>query len=88
MTHRTMRDFLTALEKKGLLRRIARPVDRMWEPAALAKWMYQALPEDKRFGMYFENVTGYKIPLVTGALGANTAAYATALTPVLAANWQ
>ena len=44
MTHRTMRDFLSALEKKGLLRRIARPVDRMWEPAALARWMYQALP--------------------------------------------
>ena len=37
MTHRTMRDFLSALEKKGLLRRIARPVDRMWEPAELAK---------------------------------------------------
>src|SRR3989304_6820465 len=74
-----MRDFLSALEKKGLLRRIARPVDRMWEPAALAKWMYQALPEEKRFGMYFENVKGYKIPIVTAALGASTAAYATAL---------
>ncbi|MBI4294527.1 MAG: UbiD family decarboxylase [Betaproteobacteria bacterium] len=79
MSHRTMRDFLAALEKKGLLRRITRPVDRMWEPAALAKWMYQALPEEKRFGMFFENVKGYKIPIVTGALGANTAAYATAL---------
>ncbi len=79
MTHRTMRDFLAALEKKGLLRRIAKPVDRMWEPAALAKWMYQALPAEKRFGMYFEKVTGSGIPLVTGALGANTATYATAL---------
>ena len=79
MTHHTMRDFLAALEQKGLLRRIARPVDRMWEPAALAKWMYQALPEEKRFGMYFENVKGYKIPIVTAALGASTAAYATAL---------
>jgi len=79
MTHRTMRDFLSALEKKGLLRRIARPVDRMWEPAALAKWMYQALPEEKRFGMYFEKVKGSDIPIVTAALGANTAAYATAL---------
>ncbi|MBI4293529.1 MAG: UbiD family decarboxylase [Betaproteobacteria bacterium] len=75
----TMRDFLAALEEKGLLRRIARPVDRLWEPAALAKWMYQALPEEKRFGMVFENVKGSTIPLVTAALGANTAAYATAL---------
>lgn len=79
MTHRTMRDFLTALEKEGLLRRISRPVDRMWEPAALAKWMYQAMPAEKRFGMYFEKVKGSAIPIVTGALGANTAAYAIAL---------
>ena len=79
MTHRTMRDFLSALEKKGLLRRIAKPVDRMWEPAALARWMYQALPAEKRFGMYFEKVKGSEIPIVTAALGANTAAYATAL---------
>ena len=79
MTHRTMRDFLSTLEKKGLLRRIARPVDRMWEPAALAKWMYQALPEEKRFGMFFENVKGSDIPIVTAALGASTATYAAAL---------
>ncbi len=79
MTHRTMRDFLAALEKKGLLHRIARPVDRTWEPAALARWMYQALPEEKRFGMFFEKVKGCDIPIVTAALGANTEAYATAL---------
>jgi UbiD family decarboxylase len=79
MTHRTMRDFLSALEKKGMLRRIKKPVDRMWEPAALAKWMYQAMPPEQRFGMYFENVEGSDIPLVTGALGANRTTYATAL---------
>ncbi|MBI4290163.1 MAG: UbiD family decarboxylase [Betaproteobacteria bacterium] len=79
MTHRTMRDFLSVLEQKGMLRRITRPVDRMWEPAALAKWMYQALPAEKRFGMFFQNVKGSDIPIVTAALGANTAAYAAAL---------
>ncbi len=79
MTHRTMRDFLVVLEKKGLLRRISEPVDRMWEPAALAKWVFHGLPAEKRFGMYFENVKGSDLPVVTGALGANTAAYATAL---------
>ena len=79
MTRRTMREFLNALEKKGALRRISRPVDRMWEPAALAKWMYQALPAEKRFGMIFENVKGSSIPIVTAALGANVDSYATAL---------
>ena len=79
MTYRTMRDFLTALEHQGGLRRISRPVDRAREPAALAKWMYQALPLSERFGMYFENVEGCDIPIVTGALGANPKNYAAAL---------
>lgn len=79
MTHRTMRDFLTVLEKKGLMRRITRPVDPSWEPAVLAKWMYQSLPPEKRFGMYFEKVQGSDIPLVTAALGASYSTYAAAL---------
>ncbi|MCC6890924.1 MAG: UbiD family decarboxylase [Hyphomicrobiales bacterium] len=79
MAHSTMRDFLGVLEQRGLLRRIARPVDPLWEPGALVKWMYQALPSEQRFGMYFENVNGSAIPLAIAALGANTATYATAL---------
>ena len=79
MSHRTMRDFLAVLEQKGLLRRITKPVDPLWEPAALAKWMYQGLPAEQRFGMYFEKVLGSDIPLVTGALGASTTTYALAL---------
>jgi UbiD family decarboxylase len=79
MTHRTMREFLAALEKKRLLRRIAKPVDRTWEPGAMVKWMYQALPEEARFGMWFERVSGSSIPFVTGALGASTATFAAAL---------
>ncbi len=79
MAHRTMREFLRVLEDKGLLRRISRPVDRLSEPAPLAKWMYQALPDEQRFGLFFEKVKGSDIPLVTAALGASTRAYATAL---------
>jgi UbiD family decarboxylase len=70
MPHRDMRDYLAALEQQGLLRRVHRPVDRNWEVACLAKWMYQALPTDRRFGLYFDNVQGSSIPVVTGALGA------------------
>ncbi len=79
MTHRTMRDFLAVLEAKGLLRRISQPVDRLWEPAALAKWVFHGLPPEQRFGLYFEKVKGGNMPVVTAALGANAAAYATAL---------
>lgn len=77
--HRSMREFLALLESRGLLNRISKPVDRMWEIGTLARWMFQALPEEKRFGMMFESVSGFQIPVVTGALGASRYTYAAAL---------
>lgn len=77
--HDSMRAFLADLERAGRLRRIAREVDRRWEPGSLIKWMYQALPDDQRFGLFFENVAGSAIPLVTGALGGSTHSFALAL---------
>jgi UbiD family decarboxylase len=74
-----MRDYLAALEQQGFLRRVHRPVDRNWEVACLAKWMYQALPIDRRFGLYFDNVQGSSIPVITGALGARPESVAIAL---------
>jgi hypothetical protein len=38
--------------------------------------MFQAMPNDERFGLYFDRVKGLDIPLVTGALGASTHTYA------------
>lgn len=74
-----MKDFLDEIERRGFLRKISRTVDRTWEPACLAKWMFQAIPNDERFGLFFESVAGSEIPLVTGALGASTFTYAAAL---------
>lgn len=79
MPFRDMRDYLAALEQQNLLRRVSREVDHNWEVACLAKWMYQALPIDRRFGLYFQNVKGTTIPVVTGALGACPASVAVAL---------
>lgn len=79
MAHRDLRDFLAVLEQRGKLRRIVKPVDRTWEPACFAKWAFQALPEKERFGFSFDNVDGFDIPVVTGALGASTENYALAL---------
>ena len=41
--------------------------------------MYQALPVEERFGLYFQNVKGSTIPVVTGALGAAPRSVALAL---------
>lgn len=79
MAYRDMRDFLAVLDQKGKLKRINKTVDRMWEPACLAKWMYQALPADKRVGLFFDKVAGSDMKLVTGALGASPETYCLAL---------
>lgn len=75
----TMRDYLEKLERAGKLKRVTKPVDPTWEPGAMAKWMFQALPEKDRFGLRFDRVTGSEIPLVLGALGSSTEAFAIGL---------
>ena len=67
MPHETLRDVLAVLEQRGRLRRIAKPVDVGWEPGCFVKWAFQALPEQDRFGLWFENVVGHDMPVVTGA---------------------
>jgi UbiD family decarboxylase len=79
MAYRDMRDYLAVLQQQGLVRRVSRETDHNWEVACLAKWMYQALPIDERFGLYFDNIKGSKIHVVTGALGASPASVALAL---------
>ena len=74
-----LRSLMTQLERDGMLRRVAKAVDRTWEPGSLVKWMFQALPDDQRFAMLFENVTGSSIPLLIGAIGASTRGFAAVL---------
>lgn len=75
----TLRDFLALAERKGRLRRVPQPVDRLWEPGCLVKWVFQGLPMEQRFGLRFDQVAGSPFPLVTGALGASLESYAQAL---------
>jgi len=79
MAYRDFRDFIAVSEQQGKLRRIEQAVDRSWAPAALAKWVFQALPDDQRFGLMFDKVEGSEFRLVTGALGASTHTYALGL---------
>jgi 4-hydroxy-3-polyprenylbenzoate decarboxylase len=79
VTKRDLRAFLGELEGAGKLRRVKQPVDPAWEPGSLVKWMFQALPDDQRFALLFEQVNGSSIPLLTGAIGASPATFAAAL---------
>ncbi len=79
MSHRDFREFLAASEQQGLLRRVRQTVDRSWEPGCMAKWAFQALSNEDRFGLLFEDVEGSKFRLATGAIGASRYSYALAL---------
>lgn len=79
MAYRDLRDFLSVLEQSGRLRRVTETVDPRWEIACVARWMFQGLREEDRFGLLFERVAGSDIPVLTGALGASAACYAIGL---------
>src|SRR5437588_11392403 len=79
------RDFqahLAALERRGLVVRVKRPINKDTELHPLARWQFQgALPEDKRRAFVFTNVTGsdgqiFEMPVVAGALAASSEIYA------------
>lgn len=72
----TLRDVLLNLEERGKLLRVSKSVDISWEVACLVKWMFQAVAERDRTGLWFENVAGHDIPVVIGALGVSTEVYA------------
>ena len=72
----TLRDIFIDLEQRGNLIRVSKTVDINWEVGCLVKWMFQAVAEQNRQGLWFENVTGHDIPVVIGALGTSTDIYA------------
>ena len=79
MAYNDILSYLNVLEERGKLKRIQKEVDPSWELSCIARWMFQALPEKDRFGLLFEKVKGYDIPVMTGILGASRDVYAIAL---------
>jgi UbiD family decarboxylase len=79
MAYRDMRKLIAVLEQRGKLRRVSKPVERDWELACMARWMFQGLDEADRFGLLFENVKGFDTAVATGVLGSSREAYAIAL---------
>jgi 3-polyprenyl-4-hydroxybenzoate decarboxylase len=56
MPYLDIRDYLAALERQDLLKRISQEVDCDRDIGCLVKWMYQALPIEQRGGLFFDNV--------------------------------
>jgi len=56
--------FLASLEHSGRLRRVAKPVDKDWEVACIARWAMESTAEKDAYAILFEDVKGYSFPVV------------------------
>ncbi len=74
----SLRDYLSHLESAGRLRRVTCPVDKDRELACLARWAMECTPEAQQYALSFDNVVGYRTPVVVN-LYATHAMYAAAL---------
>src|SRR5262245_55575905 len=84
IAHRDLEAHVRALELRGLLRRISRPIDKDTELHPLVRLQFRGLPEAERRAFLFENVVDsrgrhYNIPVLVGGLAASEAVYAMGL---------
>ena len=79
MSDYDLRTHLNELEKHGLLKRIKAEVDKDWELSAVSRMVYVGNQEDSRYATLYENVKGFDIPVVVGAIGGSYKTYAVAL---------
>ena len=76
-----LHEHLEALESRGLLLRVDRPIDKDAEMHPLVRWQFVGgLPEEARRAFLFTNVIDgrgrrYALPVVVGAMAANRAVY-------------
>src|SRR5471032_3025636 len=79
--YRDLPQHLQALEKRGLLRTIDRPIDKDSEMHPLVRWQFVGgVEETERKAFLFTNITDglgrkYDIPVVVGAMAANPEVY-------------
>ena len=81
--YKDLHEHLEALDKKGLLVRVEREINKDTELHPLVRWQYRGgIAEEDRKAFFFENVTDAKgkkfdMPVVVGALAANPEIYCT-----------
>src|SRR5919108_1522921 len=80
MPYASLREYLDVLEERGLFHWIDREVDKDWEIATIGRMLFSALPEARRFGLGFRNISGYPGGrVVSGVIAASTEMIAAAL---------
>jgi UbiD family decarboxylase len=79
--YKDLREHIAALDERGLLVRIKRPIDKDTELMPLVRWQFRGLDPADRKAFIFENVTDakgrrYDSPVVVGVLAGSRAIYA------------
>jgi UbiD family decarboxylase len=82
--YRNLQEYIAALERAGLLYRVARPINKDSEMHPLVRWQFRGLGEDERRAFLFENIHDakgkkYGIPVLIGGLAASQKIYALGL---------
>jgi 4-hydroxy-3-polyprenylbenzoate decarboxylase len=81
---RDLRTHIAELEKRNLLIRVKRPINKDTELHPLVRLQFRGLPETQRRAFLFENVvdskgTKYDIPVLIGGLAGSDEIYALGL---------
>lgn len=84
MAYQDLRAYLKALEARGKLHHVRKEVDSTWEVAAVMRRVYQRIPAARRPAVMFDQIRGYRMPLVVGVVGASPEVYALALETTVA----
>ena len=79
MAFKDLREYLSYLDRNGLLKRIRKEVDRDWEIAAFCREVFLRYDKENRPGLLFENIKGFDMPLTAGIIGGSRKIYAAAL---------
>lgn len=81
MVSKDIREALEVLEKKGLLEKVSKEINKDTELMPLVRWQYRGLDEDQRKAFLFDNVVDskgkkYDINVAVSVLGASRKAHA------------
>ncbi len=82
--YQSLHEYLETLDKKGLLVKITKSINKDTQLAPLVRLQYRGLPDEQRKAFLFTNVFDsrgkkYDIPVAMGALGGSSSIYAMGL---------
>jgi len=73
MAYESLRPYLDVLERRGLFKWVSAEVDKDWEIASIGRMLFRAMPEERRYGLGFNNIKGFPGGrVVSGVIAAST----------------